>query len=1039
MTDIAALGLKIEYQEVDKGTESLNRFSKSAGEAERSSGRFGRGAKQANTEAANTADKAAKSYGGINKAVLTAARSILVFSGAAIGIAASSRTLANFDQSMSSVQAVTRATASEMTAMRDMAKELGATTEFSASQAADGLKFLGMAGFSASESIAAIPAVLDLATAASMGLSEAADTASNIMSGFGIAATEAANVADVLAAAATRSNTTVAQLGGAMSTVAPIASALDISLADTAASIGLLSDAGIQGERAGTALRGVLAALAGPTSDAQKVLAKLGLTVEDVNPKTNDLSEIFGRLKDANLSTADAMRIFGREAASGALVLVEANAQLGEFGELLTDVEGEAARVADTMRDNLAGDLLGVASAAEGLIIAMGEAGLVSVMRFAAQSSTELLRGITSLINKAQEAGAVISSMLQPAIDALSPVFSVIANNADIAVAALSGFYAPVLLGGIALLTKALAVGLVGAIKAVTAAMLANPIGAITAAIVAAGYAAWKFRDDIAQIFGVDVGELAKTGANYLIGSFVAAWEAIKFTWDNFGNMLGGAVVGGVNAAINAINSLIEFSLSGVNTFAQRVSSLIPGLELGQIGGSIRLPTLENTYAEQLAGNYSDYAAKAGAAFSKDWIGAASHQLKLAKADRVLADLSADLYERDPYANVTEGAKELANATNDATEETKNLSTALGGAGQQANQNIQTIRQLEQQLYLAGLRGEELAVAQARLSLNEYATEGQIARVTQLAQAIFKVQEQMRARDRFGDNAKDAEKYITGNTSPLSGGQFDDQFARYEAEAEAEALRYQEAQARLVEARELQIETERTYDEIEYEMAQQHAARMQQIDDAKQSLMLDRVGETFSSVTGIMKSAFGEQSGIYRAMFAAEKAYAIAKILINAPKTASDAYQAMAGIPVIGPALGVAAAAAALGYQVAQVASAKSVNISGMAHDGIDSVPETGTWLLEKGERVTTAQTSAKMDNVLQRIDSQMRGNAQSATLTAQPEVVVNVHNAPEGTRIEESRNDEQFVIDVILEDLNTDGRISRYGERRLGWGRQGT
>lgn len=314
------------------------------------------------------------------------------------GVSAAVRGISQFEGSMSKLAAVSRATASEMSDMRAIAMDLGSSTEFSATQAASGLNFLAMAGFNASEGMAAIPSVLDLATAAAIDLGSAADIASNIMSGFGIEASNASDITDVLAAASSRANTTVSQLGGAMSTVAPIAAALNINLADTAAAIGVMSDAGIQGERAGTALRGVLAALAGPTKAATDALARYGLTASDVNPETRDLADIMRTLQERGLTTADAMEIFGREAASGALVLVGANDRLREFGAELRNVDGEASRMAETVRDNLGGDMNALKSAAEGLILTIGEAGLTAVFRGATQAATALVRAFSTVI-----------------------------------------------------------------------------------------------------------------------------------------------------------------------------------------------------------------------------------------------------------------------------------------------------------------------------------------------------------------------------------------------------------------------------------------------------------------------------------------------------------------------------------------------------------------------------------------------------------------------------------------------------------------
>lgn len=361
------------------------------------------------------AKKATSDLGGLSAAAGKAGKAAGALAVAFTGIMSGGaiiREIAAFDSEMSKVSAITRATASELSSMRDVARDLGTSTEFSAKQAASGLSFLGMAGFDAAESIASIPAVLDLATASAMDLGAAADITSNIMSGFGIAATDATSVTDILAAASSRANTDVGQLGQAMSTVAPISKALGIDLADTAASIGIMSDAGIQGARAGTALRGVLASLAGPTDEAVKVLTSLGLSVEDVNPELDSMSNIMGKLQRAEISTADAMTFFGREAASGALVLIESSSKLKEFGAELRNVDGEAMRMAETMRDHLGGDISGLQSAVSGLMLSLGEAGLTAILRVVVKLVTEVARGMSYLVDRLADMSSFIAGMV---------------------------------------------------------------------------------------------------------------------------------------------------------------------------------------------------------------------------------------------------------------------------------------------------------------------------------------------------------------------------------------------------------------------------------------------------------------------------------------------------------------------------------------------------------------------------------------------------------------------------------------------------
>lgn len=380
MVDVASLGLKVDSSGMVRASKDLRRFEDSAGRAERAGTSMG---------------------GAVTSAMKRAAVAAAAAAGAAASIGQSIRVISEFGSSMSQVSAITRATSADLERMRDIAKELGSTTEFTASQAADGLRFLGMAGFSAAEGVAAIPSVLDLATAASMDLATAADTASNIMSAFGIAAKDAADVSDVLAAAASRANTDVTQLGDAMAYVGPVASSLDIAMSDAAAAVGVLSDAGIQGSSAGTGLRRVLSSLANPTTKAADTLRSLGVSLESVNPQTNSLTDVVDRLSGVSLTAADALTIFGDRGGPAILALTSQTDRLSELTGELSDVDGEAKRMADTMRDNLSGDIKTLMSSVEGLILSLGEAGLTAILRGLVKAATAVARAFTAIVEEA--------------------------------------------------------------------------------------------------------------------------------------------------------------------------------------------------------------------------------------------------------------------------------------------------------------------------------------------------------------------------------------------------------------------------------------------------------------------------------------------------------------------------------------------------------------------------------------------------------------------------------------------------------------
>lgn len=280
----------------------------------------------------------------------------------------------DYEASMSKVQAMTGASADEMEQMKEVARELGATTRFSANEAAEGMAFLGMAGFDTNEIIATMPGLLDLAIAGQLELGAAADITTNILSGFGMQAEDTGRVADVLAYAASNANTSVEQMGGAMSYVGPVAAGAGISIEETAASIGILSDAGIQGERAGTALRSMIASLQNPTGQTAKALEDLGLSADDVNPSMHSLTDILKTLEDAGMDSSQAMQLVGVEAGPALLAMLSQGSEgLAAFTGELENAEGSASDMAATMGDNTKGSFAELQSAIEELALQISD------------------------------------------------------------------------------------------------------------------------------------------------------------------------------------------------------------------------------------------------------------------------------------------------------------------------------------------------------------------------------------------------------------------------------------------------------------------------------------------------------------------------------------------------------------------------------------------------------------------------------------------------------------------------------------------
>lgn len=583
------------YREVQ---ERIDRARRATDENKKSVDNLGAGVDKltvSNTRATTVTDRLSGSF--VNMAKSAGAALVATFA-----FSRTVSTLAGFERSMSQVAAITRATGDELGALRDTAKQLGATTEFSASQAADGLKFLGMAGFSAAESMAAIPAVLDLATASGMGLASAADITSNIMSGFGIEASKAGKVADVLAAASSRANTDVNQLGTAMAYAAPVAASLGISIEETAAAIGVLSDAGLQGSQAGTGLRAVLASLVKPSKEGQKALASLGLTLSDVNPNLHSTTDIMRRLNKAGLDAQTAIRLFGREASSAGLALAGSYEHLGDLTRGIEDAEGEAARMAATMRDNLKGSLDGLTSALESVIIEMGEAGLTDVIRGAVDVTAALVRGIGSVIsgfNKLTGIGSAIGSAFKLLTDNMDRFVAYAGAAATVVALRL----APAILGltvGVGRLTAAFILSRAALIATGYGALivvigeLANRFSKLTAEVGglgvilgAASRASEAFFENIQRGTGAMSSAFSAAG-NYIMSKFAYVYAQLQKGFANFISY----VERGINGMINKINN---------------IGSALPEWLGGREGGfGIELVDFASSYMDAAADSFND-------------------------------------------------------------------------------------------------------------------------------------------------------------------------------------------------------------------------------------------------------------------------------------------------------------------------------------------------------------------------------------------------------------------------------------------------
>lgn len=298
-----------------------------------------------------------------------------------LGVGALSiKTAGDFQAGMSKVQAISGATSEDMKKLENMAKDMGATTKFSARDAADALSYMGMAGWKTEDMMNGLPGILDLAAAGGTDLALTSDIVTDGLTGLGLTAKDTGMFVDIMAATCANSNTSVELMGETLKYVGPVAGTLGIEMDDLSVAIGLMGNAGIKGGQAGTALRAGLANLVKPTKEMQVAMNKYGVELVknsdgsvDLMGTMENLRSTLGGLDQATQAQALAT-IFGKEAMSGWAAIV--NASEGDFDKLteaIANSEGKAKDMATTMQDNLKGAIDNLKSAFEGACIVIGE------------------------------------------------------------------------------------------------------------------------------------------------------------------------------------------------------------------------------------------------------------------------------------------------------------------------------------------------------------------------------------------------------------------------------------------------------------------------------------------------------------------------------------------------------------------------------------------------------------------------------------------------------------------------------------------
>ena len=473
---------------------------------------------------------------------------------------------------MSEVSAVSGATGKDLEALKDKAKEMGASTKFSASEAAEAMNYMAMAGWNTQQMIDGLPGILNLAAASGESLANTSDIVTDALTAFGLKAEDSSHFADVLAKTSSSANTNVSLMGETFKYVAPLAGTLGFSVEDTALAVGLMANAGIKGSQAGTALKTAIANLASPTDSMKEQMKKLGISITDTNGSVKPLITIleelrtkFGKLSSAQQSAA-ASTIFGKESMSGMLAIINASdSDFNSLYENIKNADGAAKDMADTMQDNLQGDLTTLSSALEGVGIKVSEV-LEPALRDIVEAITDLFSWLNGLDDEITNIIVIIGTVVA-AIGPLLVVIGTLAGPISTAISLFGKFK-------LALFGASESAGAIGTVvSALSGPLLA--IIALVVATVAALVNLWNtnegFRNavvDIAtQVMSIlqNLAVVVQPILDTLKIALLAIWqEALVPLWENFQIVIGNIVTliswlfDGISPIINAIVSLIE-------------------------------------------------------------------------------------------------------------------------------------------------------------------------------------------------------------------------------------------------------------------------------------------------------------------------------------------------------------------------------------------------------------------------------------------------------------------------------------------------
>ena len=499
-------------------------------------------------------DSAGKKMEQVGDNIAGAGKKMLPLTAAITGVGtAAVKTAADFDASMSNVSAISGAVGDDLDALRDKAREMGAKTKFSASEAADAMGYMAMAGWKTTDMLSGIEGVMNLAAASGEDLATTSDIVTDALTAFGLSAKDSGHFADILAAASSNANTNVSMMGQTFKYTAPIAGALGFSAEDTAEAIGLMANAGIKSTQAGTSLRTIMNSLTGPIDLVGESLGEVTIHTTNADGSMRDLSDILADCRSAfsllseSEQANNAEALVGKNAMSGFLALMNAapedveklQSAIATCSDEIDGYNGTAEKMAAVMQDNLQGQITILKSQLQELAISFGEVLMPTIRKIVSS-----IQGFIDKLNGMDDGTREMVIKIALLVAAIGPFLVVLGTVIAKIGIAMQGFVK--LVGGIAKLKASMAGGsgiagkLGAAIGGISGPVLAV-IGVI-ALLVAAFISLWKnnekFRKQMTAIWKsikttiADFVSGVKERLSGLSGTFSTVIGAVKKVWN---------------------------------------------------------------------------------------------------------------------------------------------------------------------------------------------------------------------------------------------------------------------------------------------------------------------------------------------------------------------------------------------------------------------------------------------------------------------------------------------------------------------------